>query len=221
VHNERVPSSSRLRLPAAVLVLGLALAGCSSGGRQSATTPSPSLSPSPSPSSTVDVPQGVSLTAVGADLSFGDSATVIYEPNQKSGTVLRLTVQQATKGTVKDFKGFILDDYTKESTPYYVDVKVENVGEGEVGRTPVPLWGVDADNTLLPAATFTTSFPRCESDKLPKRFESGDSFKTCLVYLAPDHGELKAVSFRPNQEFDPIQWTGDIAVEKAKAGKKG
>lgn len=220
MHNERVPSvTRRTLLPAAAAVLGLALAGCSGGQQQAEKTPSPS--PSPSPSSTVDVPQSVSLTDVGADLSFGDTAAVIYEPDQKSGTVLKLTVEDATAGTVKDFKGFILDKYTKKATPYYVDVKVENVGEGQVGRTPVPLWGVDAENTLLPAATFTTPFKKCPSEQLPKKFGSGDTFSTCLVFLAPDHGKLQAVSFRPNQEFDPITWTGDIATEKAKGKKKG
>jgi len=200
---------------AAVLVLS-SCAGESS--EEPAETPS--VSTSPSPSSTVNVPSSVELTEVGADLSFGDSATVIYEPTQKRGSVLEVTVKKAEQGSTKDFTGFILDDYTKKATPYYVDVTVENVGESNVGGVPVPVWGVDQTNTLLPPATFTTTFRRCPSEQLPKKFGGGESFSTCLVFFAPDKGTLKAVSFRPNQEFDPIEWTGEIATPEPKKKSK-
>ena len=47
----------------------------------------------------------------------------------------------------------------------------------------------------------------------------GDRLKTCLVFLAPDKGTLDAVSFRPNQEFDPIRWTGEIVTPKPEPKK--
>lgn len=225
------PVSRTIKLTRAVALsaaAGLVLASCGSGEEQTAEEP-PTPSASPSPTSTVAVPEGASLTEVGADLSFGDTATVIHEPSKKTGTVLDLTVTKAVQGSTKDFSGFILDDYAKAATPYYVDVTVTNSGEGDVGGSPVPLWGVDAANTLLPPATFTTTFGKCESAPLPKKFEPGDEMKTCLVFLAPDGGTMEAVSYRPNQEFDPITWTGDIATPapeptkkaKSKKGDKG
>ena len=198
----------------------LVLAACE-GGEGDTGTEQPSPSMSPSPSSRVPVPDGVELTEVGADLTFGDTATVIFEPNQKRGSVLELTVRGATKGRIKDFSSFVLDDYTRGSTPYYVDVTVKNVGEGDVGGAAVPLWGVDAKNTLLPPASFTTTFRRCPSEPLPKKFGPDATHKTCLVFLAPDKGRMQAVSFRPNQAFDPIQWTGDITTPKPEPKKKG
>jgi hypothetical protein len=102
--------------------------------------------------------------------------------------------------------------HTRWATPYYVDVTVENVGESNVGGAPVPLWGVDATNTLLPPATFTTTFRRCPSEPMPKKFGSGKAFSTCLVFLAPEQGTLEGVSFRPNQAFDPIVWSGEIVT---------
>ena len=177
------------------------------------------MTTSPSPSSTVNVPASVELTEVGADLTFGDTATVIHEPTKDTGTVLELTVTKAVEGTTDDFSGFILDDYTRSATPYYVDVTVTNVGEGDVGGAPVPVWGVDAQNTLLPPASFTTTFRKCPSEPLPKKFEPEASFSTCLVFLAPDKGTMRAVSFRPNQEFDPIEWTGEIATPKPEPEK--
>jgi hypothetical protein len=210
----------------AVLLLASCGGGSEEGEPEAAT---PSVTSSPSPSSTVNVPSEVELTEVGADLSFGETATVIYEPDQKSGSVLELTVEKVRQGSTDDFAGFILDDYTKKATPYYVDVTVENVGESNVGGGAVPLWGVDATNTLLPPATFTTTFRRCPSEKLPKKFGAGERFSTCLVFFAPDEGTMEAVSYRPNQEFDPIQWTGDIRTpspepekgEKKQGNKQG
>lgn len=199
------------RALAVAAVAAVTLAACGSG---ESTTEQPTPSATPSPSSTVSVPPTVNVTPAGADMAFGDSASVIYEPDEKRGTVLQLTVDKATKGSVKDFSSFILDDYTRAATPYYVDVTVKNVGESDVGGAPVPLWGVDADDTLLPAATFTTSFPKCASEPLPKKFAPGASTGTCLVYLAPEGGTLTGVSFRPDQDFDPIQWTGDITTPK-------
>lgn len=211
-------SRSRIIRSAAVtLAAALVLASCGGDGEKAAE--SPAVTTSPSPSSTVNVPETVELTDVGADLAFGDPATVIHEPDQKSGTVLELTVKKATEGTIKDFSGFILDDYTRTSTPYYVDVTVKNVGEGTLAGGAVPLWGVDAKNTLLPPASFTTTFDRCPSEPLPKKFEPEASFSTCLVFLAPDKGTMEAVSFRPNQEFDPIEWTGEIATPKPEPKK--
>lgn len=204
---------------AALAVTGaLVLASCGgSAEEEAAGTPSPSISPSPS--STVAVPEGVELTEVGADLGFGDAATVIFEPNQKRGSVLELTVESAARGRIQDFSGFIVPEDVRTATPYYVDVQVRNVGEGDVGGAAIPLWGVDGTNTLLQPATFTVPFKRCPSQQLPEEFAAGSRFGTCLVYLAPDRGSLEGVSFRPNQEFDPIQWTGEIATPKPKAKK--
>ncbi|HET7355930.1 MAG TPA: hypothetical protein VFJ09_04555 [Nocardioidaceae bacterium] len=207
----RTPS---LSVPCAALLAAAALmlAGCSSGSQPHAAKKTPP--PSPSPTSTVSVPAGVSLTDQGSKLSFGDSATVIFEADQDRGTVLKLTAKNATKGRISDLSGFVLDDATRRSTPYYVHVSVSNVGQGDVGGGPVPLYGVDADNTLLPPASFTSPFKPCRSQPLPKNFGPGDSVRTCLVFLAPSHGTLTAVSYRPDQAFDPITWTGQIATEK-------
>lgn len=206
------------RAVAVAAVAGLVLASCSSGGE--GTTNQPTASAAPSPTSTVSVPPAVSLTAPGSSLSFGDPASVIFEPTQQRGTVLELTVRKAKRGSIKDFSSFVLDDYTRSATPYYVNVTVENVGEGDVGGVPVPLWGVDAEDTLLPAASFTTSFNRCPSEPLPKKFGAGATMNTCLVYLAPDGGTMEAVSFRPDEEFIPIRWTGHVATPKPQPAKK-
>jgi hypothetical protein len=220
MHNVRVPNRVRpalvrpalVRAVALAAATGLALAGCSGGDEPGADA---SALSSPSPSSTVSVPAGTTLSDQGSELSFGEPATVIFEPTQNTGTVLTLTVERARQASLDDFKGFIFDDdYKRNADYFYVDVSVENVGEGDVGGVPVPLWGVNAENTLLPAVKFTTGFKKCQSQPLPETFGPGDTLDTCLVYLSPDHGPLEAVSYRPSQEFNPIRWTGDIKPPK-------
>lgn len=230
MHNVRVRPTPRFARPALavpVALLALALTACSGSSDTPETEESPATgggtaSPTESPTADVSVPDGVTVTAQGTDLAFGDPATVVFEPDQKRDTLLELTVTEAREGSLDDFEGFILDDdYKKKANYYYVDVTVENVGEGDVGGAPVPLWGVNGDNTLLPAVNFTTKFKPCASTPLPKKFEPGDRLDTCLVYLSPDKGSLESISFRPDQAFDPIEWTGDIKPAKKDEPKKG
>ena len=89
-----------------------------------------------------------------------------------------------------------------------------------------PLYIVDGDDTLVESSTFVTDFEACPSTDFPKTFEPGDKVKRCLVYLAPDKGDLVAVSFRPTEEFDPIIWVGELTTpeppkdDKSKKGDK-
>jgi hypothetical protein len=229
VHNERVRSPSSLTLVALTTAAALVLGGCSDGDAKKKG--SSSASSSPSPSSTVKVPDATELTSQGSKLDFGDSAQVIFESTQNKGSVLKLTVQSVQQGRLADFKDFILDDpYKEKASYYYAKVAVENVGEGDVGGVPVPLWGVNESNTLLPAVDFTsTTFKPCPSKPLPATFAKGAKLSTCLVYLAPNRGKLEAVSYRPSQQFNPITWTGTVAeptpvpkpTKKKKAKKKG
>jgi hypothetical protein len=225
-------------LLASAAVLGLVVTGCSSpddeptaestasGEASSDESPPDEASasqdgPTESPTADVPVPDGVEVTAQGSDLEFGETATVVFEPNQKKSTLLDLTVKDARKGRLSDFEGFILDDdYKRKANYFYVKVAVENVGDKNVGGSPVPLWGVNEENTLLPAVNFTTAFKPCASTPLPKKFKSGDSVDTCLVYLAPDKGSLESLSFRPDQAFDPIEWTGEVQPPKAEKKPK-
>jgi len=210
-------------LVATAAVCALALTGCSSGKKDASSSSSGSASPSPS--STVKVPSTVKLTDQGSKLSYGAPANVIYEPSQGRGSVLRLVVRKVQQGSLKDFSGFILDDaYKRRANYYYASVVVKNVGEGNVGGVPVPLWGVNESNVLLPPVNFTTNFAKCPSKPLPHNFGPGSALVTCLVYLAPNHGRLQGVSYRPSQEFNPITWSGTIEKPppppKKKAAKK-
>ena len=219
MHNDRMRLPARLA--AAPLALGLALSlvlsacsGDASGGSSGDGGSSPTVAETPY----LDVPEGVELTAQGSELQIGDTATVAYEPRQNAIGALDITVTSTEKASFSMFEGWELTKETRKTSPYFVRATVKNVGDTDLGGRPVPLYIVDGENRLIEASVFTGTFRPCEGSMFPKKFKNGDRVKACLVYLAPDKGKLTAVSFRPDQEFDPITWTGELT--KAGADKK-
>lgn len=202
-----------VRGAALVAAAALVLAGCGSSGGSAEPTTSPL--PKASEQTAVPVPSGVTLTEYGTALKFGQPATVAYAPNDKRRTVLELTVDSVVKGSIADFASYTLEDRTKQSTPYYVHVTVRNVGDGDVGQTPIPLYLVDNRNILIAASTPGGVFPKCPATPLPVTFAPQAHLTGCLLYLAPDHGTMTGVSFRDVQKFAPIVWTGTVTVPKA------
>ena len=208
--------SRHLRLPAALAAGALLLSAC--GGDDEPTEPETSTTPTATPSD--DETSGSEITPEGAQLAFGEGATVEHEQKGETRT-LGLTVQSAKQGAIADFSGFDMDDpYRKKAHYYYVRVEVENAGDERISGGEVPLWGISGENTLLPVVKFTSSFKKCPTEQLPKRFQAGDTFKTCLVYLSPDKGTLEGLSFRPTEEYVPIEWHGDVEMLPTKKGKK-
>ncbi len=222
-HNVRVTTTSPLASTRAALSIVLAsallLAGCGAEGKGKGDEPRarPSVQ---LPTGHVEVPEGVDLTEPGTRLDFGESATVAYEPNLKRSSVLSMAVLRVQTGRLADFSAYQLDKRTRASTPYYVRVKVKNVGEGDLSRAAVPLLAVDTRDTLIQPSSFNNRFRTCPSTPLPKKFTAGKSARLCLVYLVPDHGKLTEMSFRPLQAFEPIVWRGDIEPAKHKKNKK-
>ena len=220
MHNVGVIRVSRmLGVSVAALALsGSLLTGCSFGEGGSDADPAPSASSSPV-EPYLPVPDGVVLTEPGSELPVGENAIVAYRPRQGEVGVLNINVTRLEKTSVKAaFSAWQLSEEQEKSTPYYVHATVENVGDTDLGGRPVPLYVVNEHNVLLEATPFASAFEPCPSAPFPDKFRHGDRAKVCLVYLAPDHGDLVAVSFRPEETFTPITWTGE--VREAKAGEK-
>lgn len=223
MHNDRMRLSARLLVLPAVLTL--ALTACSGGGEE---TPDEGASPVGETASEtaaepyLEVPEGVELTPQGAVLALGDTATVAWEPDQKKIGALEVKVTSMEKADFKQFVGWELTRQIKKTAPYFVRAKVTNVGDSDLGSksaVPVPLYGVDDQNRLIESSLFSGSFKPCESAAFPAKFKPGATMKACMVYLAPDKAALEAVSFRPEQEFNPIIWEGEVVPADA-GGKK-
>ncbi len=206
----------------AALVPALLLSACSGGDEPEAApsesaTESASQTPEPLPTPDIEVPEGVELTAQGSALELGDTASVGYEVDQSTVGVLDITVTDMRRTTFKEsFQGWKLDKQLAKANPYFVEATFKNRGETDLGGERPPLYIVDGNDTLVESSTFVTEFTPCPSTDFPKTFEPGDRVKRCLVFLAPDDGELVAVSFRPAQEFNPITWSGDVLKLGAK-----
>ena len=214
-------------LLAVVLSLFMALSACAGDseddpGDESGSGDSGSAEESASAAEEpyLPVPDGVELTAQGSQLQVGEAAVVAFEPRQDQVGALRIKVTRLIDADFKDFVGWKLNDETLKTNPYFVHAIVKNVGDTDLGGEGVPLYAVDGNNKLIEASTFQSTFKPCSPEAFPKRFRSGDKGKFCLVYLAPDKGDLTAVSFRPVEDFDPITWTGKLQ-ETGDGGKKG
>ncbi|HEX5860239.1 MAG TPA: hypothetical protein VFY58_00255 [Nocardioides sp.] len=213
-------------LLALVLSLLLALSACAGDSEEdpaesgSSDNGTAEESPSVAEEPYLPVPDGVELTAQGSQLQVGDAAVVAYEPRQDQVGALRIKVTRLIDADFADFEGWKLTDETRKTNPYFVHATVKNVGDVDLGGQGVPLYAVDGNNKLIEASTFQSTFKPCSPEAFPERFRSGDKGNFCLVYLAPDRGDLTAVSFRPVEDFDPITWTGNLQKSGA-GGKKG
>lgn len=195
---------------AALAVTAVLLSGCSSVDGSSTGADSSTSATASDTAEYLEVPAGVELTAQGSELGVGDHAVVAYEPRQGQIGALDIQVRQLEQASIDDLSAWQLSDAQRKSTPYYVDAVIENVGDTDLGGRPVPLYVVNEKNVLLESTPFASSFKPCPSTPFPKKFKPGDSGRFCLVYLAPDKGDLVAVSFRPEETFDPITWTGEV-----------
>ena len=217
----------RTALPALAVVAALALAGCGGGsdsspgsagsggtasptGGSSSSGPSSGQSSSQSPSPSTTVVQGVRLTPQGSSLKLGHTARVSWRPDQKTVGVIAVSVTRLQRVPISAFSDWRLGPATQRSTPYFVHATVRNLGRSDLSDKPVPLYLLDQRNTLLQASSFQAQFAPCPSRPLPPKFTHGKRTSVCLVYFAPDHGKLVAISFRPNQDFDAITWQGPV-----------
>src|SRR3954451_1048091 len=223
MHNDRV--NRRPLACAALLIATLALAGCGGGasstpvadstdtsGTASGATSTTTSSPTGSSTSAVPVVtvQGVPLTAQGTKLRVGEPAKVSWKPNQKTTGVLKVKVTAVSKMPIAAFSDWQLDAATLKSTPYFVHATVRNLGKAQLSGVAVPLYLLDGRNTLIQPSRFRAAFPACPSTALPPKFTRDQKTSVCLVYFAPDHGKMRAISFRPTQDFDAITWTGPL-----------
>ena len=230
MHRPRPNSSLRPGLrPLAAVLFALLLAVSACGGK---ADPGASSSSEPGGENATEgsteepylpVPDGVELTAQGSQLDVGDTAVVAYEPRQDVVGALEITVTRLVDADFNDFVGWKLTPETRKTNPYFVEATVKNVGDTNLRGQGVPLYAVDGNNKLIEASTFQSTFKPCTPESFPKPFKEGDKGKFCLVYLAPDKGDLTAVSFRPVEDFDPVTWTGKLQKTGAKKGgsKKG
>jgi len=218
-----------LRTPLLGLVLALSLGACSGDGPAE-----PDASPSASSEESaetgdgtgetggtggegetyLEVPDGVTLTEPGTALDLGDVATVAFPLRGDDVGVLDVRVDTVTEARPRDFRGWLSPQALDESRPYFVEVRLANTGDTDLGGHDVPLHLRDDNGTLGPPWAFDGTFRACRSGPLPARFAPGRRTRMCLVYLAPMRARIESMAFVPAVEAEPVTWTGKVRTPR-------
>jgi hypothetical protein len=203
---------------AGVLLGVTVLSGCASDDGR-AGEGAPTAAPSTTSSAGADAvdssgpdasPAGEATTAPGSVLDLGDEATVLWRPTPDLEGVLELRVDEVREGRPRDFAGLVASGSVEGAQPYYVDVRLTNAGESDLGGFDVPLYLRDTSDSLGPPWGFEEPFAPCRSRPLPRSFPPGETAATCLVFFARTGAAYDAMAFQPAPEQEAITWTGDV-----------
>jgi hypothetical protein len=219
-------SRTRDRLGAIVLAatVGLLLTacGCGSSGASSSTAASSPSTTEATTSSSASTGQSktAGTTAPGATLALGAAALVDYQPGGEPNSPtyhLKVSVLGLKKGSQADMNGVELEKAQQGDTPYYVTLRVENVGSGDAAAEQNdPIVGFQATDDRGQEGqelTVLGTFRRCESTSEPKHLTHGVSYQSCNIYMVGGGGSIV-------QE----EWTGsggDAYSEKPIVWKAG
>ena len=159
-------------------------------------------------------------TDEGTELSFGEPATLVWQPAADLTGVLEASVESVSEQRQSVFDGWLRDDALTDARPYFVTVTLTNAGESDLGGQEVPLYLRDDAGRLGSPWTLGGDFTACQSGPLPAPFEAGAEQEMCLVYLVPDGGRISDVVFEPTEGYDPITWTGEVETPQDWAREK-
>ncbi|RYB89964.1 hypothetical protein EUA93_21140 [Nocardioides oleivorans] len=196
---------------AALVLATLSLAACSGAD------PGSDAEPAGTPAAAA-----ASGTAPGTALSYGDSATLVWQPTSTITGELELSVDTVAEQRPSVLDGWLRDDAMAASRPYFVTVTITNTGAADLGGQAVPVYLRDDDGRLGAAWSFGGDFTACQSGPLPTPFATGAETEMCLVYLAPDRARAEDVVFEPSEGYDPITWTGQVErPESSRSSRRG
>lgn len=177
-----------------LVLTGVALAmglGACGGDDDSDEAAAPKTTPAETETSTAPASKG-GLTPPGTKLSVGQTATVGWTPPSQSSVQgpgksikLQVTVAALEKGSQEDLKDISLDADQKGATPYFMKVKIANLGATAPSEDEPDLTfdAIDDRRQEQGSVTFIGDFPRCENNRAPKPFSRGKSYESCLTYL--------------------------------------
>jgi len=171
-----------------------------------ATTPEAATTPATAPAG------AGGLTPMGSKLKIGEKAVIAYDDSSShKKSRIEVTPVKIEKGSIGDFKNIELEGKQKTSTPYYVTMKVKNVGKGDLSGTDPASYidGVDDRGQEQNNIIFFGTFDRCNSDDA-KSLKPGESYSSCLAYLIAGGGSIvgmRWVDFDQKTGKSNIDWT--------------
>lgn len=154
------------------------------------------------------------VTAPGTELAFGDAATVPFESGDGSG-VVQVSIDGITKGTAADLEPLDLGDQAAGFIPFYIAVTVTGVSGGDtLGNYSIneSIEGTLPDGDEAQNIYIIGDFAPCEEENFPGDFADGDTFTTCVTYLAQESTEVSGAQFAPSDgdynsyDGEPVTW---------------
>ncbi|MDG9682627.1 hypothetical protein QC334_07710 [Streptomyces sp. DH18] len=217
MHKRRIVSA------AAVVALGLGLSACNGDDSDPAAKESPQASaPAPSAPSEPSEPSSESpaadggdaaaggegdATAPGAELKVGDRAVLPFAyTSDKKGTIA-VTVTAIEKGAEADMAAF--GDKAKGMTPYFIKMKVENVGGTDLSYASLKLDGVLEGGAGTGIVLIGDLPGKCDRESAPREFTTkGASYETCSL-TATKGAPVTAAQFDEGDAYSdsPVVWT--------------
>ncbi|RII11225.1 hypothetical protein DSC45_29165 [Streptomyces sp. YIM 130001] len=212
---------ARIAFAAAVVTVGLGLSGCNDGGDDSGSSdkakPEASATESPakdeeSPAADEgsgddgrDAPAG-DVAKPGTKLKVGDRAVLPFEyTSEKKGTVA-VTVTEIAKGAESDMSAF--GEKAKGMTPYYIKMKVENVGGTDLTYASLKLDGVLEGGGGTGVVLIGDIPGKCDSESAPAEFKTkGASYETCTL-TASKGAPVTSAEFDEGDAYsdNPVVW---------------
>ncbi|MFD4985944.1 hypothetical protein [Streptomyces sp. NPDC058374] len=190
MHKRRVISAASLA------VVGFALSACGGDEEGTAAQDSPSASASASASAPASsetpaaddssgdnggaAPAEGDVTAPGTKLKVGDRAVLPFAyTSDKKGTIA-VTVTAIEKGAESDMAAF--GDKAKGMTPYFIKMKVENVGGTDLSYASLKLDGVLEGGAGTGVILMGDIPGKCDRETAPREFTTkGASYETCSL----------------------------------------
>ncbi|WP_338900230.1 hypothetical protein WBG99_05575 [Streptomyces sp. TG1A-60] len=198
--------------------MGLGLSACADdeGGPVAQDSPTASAPASSAPSSespTADSGDDSAasaegdVTAPGTELKVGDRAVLPFEyTSEKKGTIA-VTVTAIEKGAEADMAAF--GEKAKGMTPYFIKMKVENVGGTDLSYASLKLDGVLEGGAGTGVVLFGDIPGKCDRESAPTEFTTkGASYETCAL-SATKSSPITGASFDEGDAYrdSPVVWT--------------
>ena len=201
---------------ATAAILALTACGDSSTDENANTTPAaapPATTAGATPPAATEPEEGDDgTTDTGETQPLGTRVVAPYvvygKGADKQTTKLGVTVQAVRKGKISDFKDFNLDAKQKQTTPYYVIVKYENLGNLRLERFLLDPSIEDTDGEEykpLNLIVLSGTFNKCPNPAKAK-LQPGKSFKLCAPILLPKGKTYERVRFQGDVLKDPYFW---------------
>ncbi|WP_406290480.1 hypothetical protein [Streptomyces sp. NBC_00209] len=208
----------RIVTAVALTTLSLGLTACNDDEDPAAMPESPSASapaspapssesPSADPSDDAGSKPSGDVAAPGTKFKVGDRAVVPFKyGTDKKGTVA-ITVTAIEKGTEADMAPF--GDKAKGMTPYYIRMKVENVGGTDLSYSSLRLRGKLAGGAPTGVILIGDLPGKCDSETAPRDFTTkGASYETCSL-SATKTDPIAVASFEEGDAYSdsPVLWS--------------